>query len=119
MGEGVKRGMNYSELVRVLCQNPARTFGLDSRKGFIKAGYDADLVLIDPKKKTQISAENMHGRCTFTPYENYHTKGYPIITIVRGKLAMDRGSIMAEQGTGKYTPSFSYLRKESKSARRD
>jgi len=100
--EGAKRGISYSTLVKILCNNPAKTFGLDYRKGFIKVGYDADLVLIDPKKKVRISAENMHSKCKFTPYENYITKGYPVMTVLRGKLVMEHGSILSKPGTGRY-----------------
>jgi len=105
--EGNKRGMSYAELVSLLCHNPARTFGLDHRKGFIKVGYDADLVIVDPRKKVVISADNMHTKCEYTPYENYTARGYPTRTIVRGKTVMEHGDIKSKPGTGKYVPSHS------------
>ena len=45
----VKHGMVISDLVRLLCENPAKLADLQHRKGAIKAGFDADFVIWDPK----------------------------------------------------------------------
>ena len=69
IGEGVNRGrISLVRLVQVLCQNPARIFGLYPRKGTVAVGSDADLVLFDPTREFTICAENQHSNARYTLY---------------------------------------------------
>jgi len=60
--------ISIDRVVEALSQRPAEIFGL-AEKGRIASGMDADLVLIDPRDRTEISARRLHSRADWTPYE--------------------------------------------------
>ena len=57
---GKKRGLNISDIVRLLCTNTAKLAGLDDRKGAIEVGKDADFVVWDPTKEWTVEVEGLH-----------------------------------------------------------
>jgi dihydroorotase len=73
-----------------MCENPAKIFGLKN-KGFIKEGYDADLVVVDMEKETTISNEEVVSKCGWTPFKGKTVKGAPVATIVNGKFVYENG----------------------------
>ncbi|ELZ27528.1 amidohydrolase [Halosimplex carlsbadense 2-9-1] len=88
-------------LVRVLCTNPAQTFGMP-RKGTLEPGTDADVVVFDPSSGGVISAEDNASNSTFSIYEGMDVSGSVEKTFVRGELVVDDGSVVAETGTGEF-----------------
>jgi len=76
--------LDYERVRDVTARNPAEIFGLDS-KGKIEAGYDADLVLVDPEEGTEISGGDLHSKCEWTPFEGW-TGVFPMWTMVRGEV---------------------------------
>jgi len=92
----VKEGkMKLSRLVTMMCENPA-TFLRQTKKGFIKEGYDADLTLVNLEEKWSITHENQHSKCGWTAYSDTPVTGKVIKTWVGGKLAFDEGVIHEE-----------------------
>lgn len=103
ISEGVNRGLiSLQDLCRMLCERPAKIFHLYPRKGVLQLGSDADIVIIDPEKKTVISADKLHYKVGWTPYEGMKLKGYPILTMVRGKVIASHGEIDERPGHGKF-----------------
>lgn len=101
---GVKRGLiSLGEFMRLVSENPAKTFGIYPKKGTIMIGSDADLAVIDTKKKTKIKSETLHTKSDFTPYEGWEVFGFPLMTFVRGKMIMKEGEIIVEPGYGTFT----------------
>ncbi|WP_333592260.1 dihydroorotase [Brevundimonas sp.] len=64
-----------------------RVFGT-ANKGRMAEGYDADLTLVDLKAKRVLRHEDMASRCGWTPFDGMETTGWPMATIVRGRLVM-------------------------------
>ena len=62
-------------------------------------GYDADLTLVDLKARRAIRHEDMATRCGWTPFDGFEAKGWPIATIIRGRVVM-RDDEMVAEGTG-------------------
>jgi dihydroorotase (multifunctional complex type) len=82
--------------------NPAKVMGLYPRKGAIKVGSDADLVVIDLKKETVIRGEDAKMKTHWTPYEGWKTKGAVHATYVRGVETYLDGDIVGEPGQGRF-----------------
>jgi dihydropyrimidinase len=100
---GVRAGrLSLNRWVQVCCTNPALIFGLYPRKGSLEPGADADIVLFDPEKKVIIKKSILHEQVDYTPYEGFELTGYPVTTILRGRMIMDNGNFTAAPGTGRY-----------------
>ncbi|MGA1602604.1 MAG: dihydroorotase [Prochlorothrix sp.] len=61
------------------------------RKGKIKPGYDADLILVDLKTYRPVLREELQTKCGWSPYEGWNLTGWPVVTIVGGHVVFDRG----------------------------
>ncbi|MBB5746647.1 dihydroorotase [Brevundimonas variabilis] len=63
-------------------------------KGRIAEGYDADLTLVDLKAKRVIRHADMASRCGWTPFDGFEATGWPMMTIVRGRVVMSDGELI-------------------------
>lgn len=101
--EGVMKGrISLNKFVEVTSTNPAKLFGIYPKKGEIAVGSDADITVIDPGKEVTLSKNILHENVDYTPYEGIRLTGYPIITIVRGKVLVKNSQFFGEKGYGKY-----------------
>jgi dihydropyrimidinase len=77
-------------------------YGLYPRKDSIAPGFDADLVLWDPNRKETIRQEILHHGADYTPYEGPAATGWPVVTILRGSVAMEDGRILGAPTGGRF-----------------
>ena len=104
---GVNTGrISVVRLVQVLCENPARIFGLHPKKGTIAVGSDADLVVFDPNREFTIRAENQHSNAGYTLYEGRTVLGWPEMSFQRGHRVLWQGEIVSEPGQGQFLPTL-------------
>lgn len=75
-----------AQVVEKMCHAPARIFGID-RRGFIRQGYHADLVLVDPDSPWTVSRENLLYKCGWSPFEGQTFHSRVTHTFVGGHLA--------------------------------
>lgn len=100
---GINRGLiNLVRLAQVLCENPARIFGLYPQKGTLLPGSDADLVIFDPCREYTILAENQHSQAGYTLYEGRQVLGWPEATFQRGQAVLWNEKVVAEPGRGRF-----------------
>lgn len=100
---GVRAGrLSLNRWVQVCCTNPARLFGLYPRKGTLEPGADADLVLFDPDKKVTLAKSILHEQVDYTPYEGFELCGYPVMTMLRGRVIVENGEFSGAPGDGRY-----------------
>jgi dihydropyrimidinase len=105
---GVNTGrISTVRLVQVLCENPARIFGLYPKKGTVAVGSDADLVVFDPNREFTIRAENQHSNAGYTLYEGRTVLGWPEMSFQRGQRVLWQGEIVAEPGRAQFLPTLS------------
>ena len=79
--------ISIHDLVRLLCSNPAKIYKI-LNKGEIKIGNDADFSVIDLNKEFLITNDWIVSKSRWTPYDNIKVKGFPVMTIVNGKVVM-------------------------------
>jgi dihydroorotase len=85
--ECVARGrLGLADVVRLSAEGPAQVFGLRG-KGRIERGYDADLALVDLQAGRTVEASAIRSRCGWSPYEGWSLTGWPVVTLVRGRIA--------------------------------
>jgi dihydropyrimidinase len=93
--EGVMKGrITLNQFVALTSTNHAKVYGLHPRKGTIAVGCDADLAIWDPNRCAKITAADLHHGADYTPYEGFEVTGWPVMTIVRGKVVIDRGELV-------------------------
>jgi len=100
---GVNEGrFSVNRFVELVSTNPARLFGLAPQKGTISIGADADLVVFDPQKEVRLSVENLHMNVDHSPYDHITVRGYPVLTMQRGKIIVRDGQFLGEAGAGQF-----------------
>ncbi|RCX09573.1 dihydropyrimidinase [Anaerobacterium chartisolvens] len=101
--EGVNKGrITLNKLCEITSYNPAKTFGLYPQKGIIQKGSDADLVIIDPDKVREISHETLHHKVNYSIYDGRSVKGWPVVTIHRGRVIVENGEFLGSRGDGRF-----------------
>lgn len=105
LSEGVNKGrLSLQRAVQVTSTNAARIFGLYPRKGTIQVGSDADLTIVDLQLEKTVSRELFGTWSDYTLYEGISLKGWPVITILRGRVVAQDGRVQIEPGYGKFIP---------------
>jgi dihydroorotase len=91
MMEAVKRcKITLEKMVEKMCHNPATLFRIEKR-GFIKEGYYADMVLVDPNEAQTVSPENILYKCGWSPFEGRTFSSSVTHTFVNGNLVYKEG----------------------------
>ena len=97
-----KRKISAAQMCRALSENPARLYGLYPRKGVLRPGSDADIVVYDPGASHVIRAEDCVANVDYNPYEGFVTAGGIRQVWLRGQLAVEDGRVLPEDPAGRY-----------------
>ena len=84
--------------------NAARIMGLYPRKGVIAPGSDADLVLFDPEVSKKLTLGDLHADSDYSIWEGFQCQGYPVTTILRGKVIVEDGKLLGSASDGQWLP---------------
>lgn len=101
----VHRGrLGLADVVRLMSENPARLFGLWPRKGNLAIGADADVVVIDTRIEQVHDHRTLYtkSRETALIYDGMRLHGFPVLTVVRGHVAMRDGKVTGNPGWGQW-----------------
>lgn len=85
-----EKKLTLLDCVRIMAENPAHILGLEKR-GTIKEGNIADLILVDLEKPWIINDQSLETKCGWTPYEGWEGKGMNMLTILAGEIVYDSG----------------------------
>jgi len=97
----VNRGrISIGDLAALMAENPARVFKLNW-KGHLKEGEDADITVVNLKKRWKIDSSKFYSKAKFSPFDDHEVIGKPVKTFVAGQLVMDEGEIVAKPGSGR------------------
>jgi dihydroorotase len=92
MMERVHDGVwDIQTMVEKMCHNPAILFRMEDR-GYIREGYHADLVLLEPNRPWKVSKDNILYKCQWSPFEGTVFKSKVTHTFVNGHLAFKEGN---------------------------
>src|SRR4029434_615799 len=85
--------LSLLRFVDLTSAGPARLFGI-ACKGRIASGYDADLTIVDLKRRETITNGWIASRSGWTPYDGVTVTGWPVGTFVRGRRVMWQGDLV-------------------------
>ena len=97
-----KRRISLQGMCRALSENPAKLYGLFPRKGTLKPGSDADIIVYDPGASHVIRADDCIANVDYNPYEGFVTAGGIREVWLRGEKAVENGKVLDEEPRGKY-----------------
>ncbi len=87
-----KKIFSLEKIVEKMCHNPAILFNI-SKRGFIREGYKADLVLVNPDEPWTVEKDNILYKCGWSPFEGETFRSKVVKTMVNGALVYDEGII--------------------------
>ena len=90
-----QKKLGIKDLIRLISYNPSKIYNMKS-KGEIKIGNDADFSIVDLNKEYLITNEWIESKSGWTPYDNLKITGFPIYTIVGGKIVMHENELISE-----------------------
>lgn len=93
---------SLNKVVEVMCENPAKVYGIYPRKGTIAVGADADLVLVDLLKEDVLSNEKIVSKCGWTPFDGWKVQGVPRHVFLRGQALVEDGILKGKAGMGRF-----------------
>ena len=98
---GVREGrIDLQRAVEVTSTGTAKAWNLYPRKGTIRVGADADLVVVDLDSSRTVTPEFLRGAAGYSPYEGMELFGWPTHTVVRGTVAYENGEVVGDRGDG-------------------
>jgi dihydropyrimidinase len=101
--QGVRAGrISAADWVRLCAEAPARLFGLFPRKGCLRPGSDADIVVWDPRRAQSLDAADLHMRVDHSPYAGRVARGWPALVLSRGRVVARDGAFVGEPEWGRY-----------------
>ncbi|WP_102271523.1 dihydroorotase [Cytobacillus massiliigabonensis] len=90
----VEKGIfTIKQLIDFLTVKPAKSFNLASGK--LEIGAEADIVLLDLSHSEKINPEQFLSKGKNTPFAGWECKGWPVLTMVNGKIVWSKGSVTA------------------------
>lgn len=100
---GVHEGrISLQKFVEIMSSGPAKLFGLYPKKGSIAVGFDADIVLFNPKASRIITKEKQYQNVDYNLYEGTVVQGAITRVFSRGEEIVRDGYVIGEQGRGQY-----------------
>ena len=92
LNEVTKKTISLNEVVKLTSFNPKKIFKIKN-KGLIKVGYDADLTIVDMNKTKKVLNKDMKTKCGWTPFNGMKLTGWPVGTIINGKVVFWKNKI--------------------------
>ncbi len=98
---GVAQGkIDHSRFACITSSYPAQIYGLYPQKGCLAVGSDADIILLDPAKQTKITAELLHEKSDYTPFEGFEASVELVSVFEKGRRVLQEGKCLAQKGDG-------------------
>ncbi|MBI2879569.1 MAG: amidohydrolase family protein [Candidatus Rokubacteria bacterium] len=101
--EGVHgHGMTLTRVAELISTTPARLFNLYPMKGTIQVGSDADLTICDLELEREVRWQDLQSYADYTLWEGQRLRGWPVMTVSRGRVVARNGAFLGAPGQGRY-----------------
>jgi dihydroorotase-like cyclic amidohydrolase len=97
----IKRDVPLERIADICAKQVADSFNLP-QKGRIEVGADADFAIVDLNEKKTITPTLLQSQSDYSVFEGIEAVGWPVYTISRGEVILEKGEIIARKGRGKY-----------------
>ena len=105
VSEGVNKGrISLDQFVNLTSSNSARIFSMYPQKGVLRQGSDADITMLDMRYERKVTPELFGGFSDYTVYDGMTLRGWPVKTMVRGKIVAEDFSVVEKPGYGRLVP---------------
>ena len=94
--------ISLERFVDITSTNAAKILGMYPQKGAIAAGSDADLAIFDPNLDKTITLDGLHADSDYSIWEGFECSGYPVTTILRGKIIVNDGRLLGSPADGQW-----------------
>ncbi len=94
--------ISLERFAAITSTNAAKILGLYPQKGAIAVGSDADIVIFDPNLRKTLTLDDLHADSDYSIWEGYECHGYPITTILRGKVIVEDGRLVGSASDGRW-----------------
>lgn len=99
---GIRHGISLEKIVKVCSAAPAKIFGLYPKKGVLKIGSDADMILIKQEKAHSVTWAELHQRVDYTPYEGMEEEWEIPYVFVHGTCVVDHETWSGKKHLGRF-----------------
>lgn len=89
--------ISLEKIQELMCENPAKIFKIKN-KGFLRTGYDADIIVLDINEEWEVKKEGLLSKCGWSPYEGWKLRGRNILTVINGNIVYKNGKIYENKG---------------------
>ena len=86
----------------ITSSNAAKILGLYPQKGAIAVGSDADFAIFDPNLRKKLTLDDLHADSDYSIWEGFQCHGYPVMTILRGKVIVEDGKLVGSSSDGRW-----------------
>lgn len=97
-----KRGMPLQQIAAMTSRNVAAAHGMYPRKGAIRPGSDADLVVVDLDREQVVDPEALKGRPEGSVYAGRTLRGWPVATVMGGRVIAKDGEFLGDLGRARF-----------------
>ena len=94
--------IGLERFAEITSTNAARILGMYPQKGAIAVGSDADICIFDPNLKKTITVDELHAESDYSIWDGFECEGYPIMTMLRGKVIVRDGQLLGDSGDGRW-----------------
>ncbi len=94
--------ISLERFAAITSTNAAKILGMYPQKGAIAVGSDADIVLFDPNLNKKLTVADLHADSDYSIWEGFECRGYPVMTILRGKVIVEDGKLTGSISDGRW-----------------
>ena len=94
--------IGLERFVAITSTNAAKILGMYPQKGAIAVGSDADICIWDPDLRKVLSLDDLHHDGDYSIWEGFECNGYPVMTILRGKVIVEHGRLVGSSSDGRW-----------------